>query len=126
MNKQIKQYSNNANPPGGSGILIQPALNGTYYWISVDQLKTVLGAGLTAAQIKTLYESNVNTNAFTDAYKAYLDNPDSEFKGYYQTAVALGNAYPTGQSGWWAAVYDGVSSYKVWIWDTVNLVWANT
>jgi len=64
---------NTGFPDAASGV-------NTYQWGGADQATTydisdwVIYQGLNAAEIKDLYESNPDTNAFTDAEKAKLDS----------------------------------------------------
>ena len=58
--------------------------------------------------IKVKYESNLNTNAFTDDEKTKLSAlEDSHFKGVYVSEESLNIAYPTAELGDYAYVEDG-------------------
>lgn len=71
---------------------------------------------LTAADIKSAYESNADTNAFTDAYKALLDlitvvNPvDLDF---IRDRVAELDASVILKGGWDASSYAATSGYQI-------------
>jgi len=85
------------------------------------------GGGETAASIKTKYESNANTNAFTDSYLTQLANTAPQattytkteidalnsaivsgvsFKAAVATFADLATTYPTPSEGWAAGVND--------------------
>ena len=79
----------------------------------------------TAAEIKTLYESNSNTNAFTDNEKyklSYLES--SKFKGQYVSFAELVAAHPTAAVGSYANVDEGVGNEVVrYVWDSNDDTW---
>lgn len=69
----------------------------------------------TASEIKSLYESNVDTNAFDDASKSKLDSiTGGRFLGVFQNLTALQIAYPTGTLGDAATVTDPNSNLFYW------------
>lgn len=73
--------------------------------------------------LKVLYESNSDTNQFTDADKDKLDGLTQLFKGTFLTLAALEAEYPTGAAGWSAdvdAVGEPVARYA---WDTTEGAW---
>lgn len=78
---------------------------------------------LTADDIKTLYESNADTNAFTDAEKTKLANLTSAYKGFFADDTALRAAYPTASNGDYATVG---STDTIWTWDSDTVDWVNT
>lgn len=88
-----------------------------------SDIQTAVGQ-LSAADIKTLYESNEDTNAFTDALLTKLQNISDRFKGRYTTAADLSTAHPTATSGDYAYVADADPS--IWIWDAGTSAWADT
>lgn len=70
------------------------------------------------AEIKTAYESNADTNAFTDADKAKLDALRERFLGVYPTLAALQSAHPSPQAGDWGNVDAGVNNEPTtYVWD---------
>jgi hypothetical protein len=73
----------------------------------------------TPLTIKTKYESNNNTNAFTDAEKSKLSSLESsKFLGTFVDLPALQNAHPTAVEGSYAHVDTGVGEdVQLFIWD---------
>ena len=66
----------------------------------INILENLAGTTLTNAQIKTQYENNSNTNAFTDADKQkLLTLIGSHFKGTHVDEAALLLAHPTAEAG---------------------------
>lgn len=105
----------------GGELIIGADTDGSTIHISAQQIKDFAIDGLdlggggteTASSIKTKYESNTNTNAFTDAYKDKLDAP-------YQVSVAEITATGTRNSttylrgdGTWGAVNNLAGSNQV-------------
>lgn len=85
-----------------------------------------IGEALTAADIKTLYEGNLNTNAFTDALLTKLESLDNNFKGRYATEADLKAAIPTAAAGNWAFVSDATPSVYVWDAGLATPAWIDT
>lgn len=79
----------------------------------------------TPASVKAKYESNANTNVFTDAEKTKLGGLDSNhFKGLYASLSALQTAHPTAVSGDYANVDAGAGSeVQSYIWDASDNEW---
>jgi hypothetical protein len=99
-------------------------------------LKTVNGESLegpgdvlipeeTATSIKTKYESNANTNAYTDSEKTKLAGLEgSKFVGQFSSLSALQTAFPTASIGSYAYVDQGVGQSNVkYIWDDDDTSW---
>jgi hypothetical protein len=82
-------------------------------------------ADLTAAEIKTLYESNAETNAFTDSDKNKLSLLESShFRGLFASLGDLQTAIPTGNSGDYARIDGGTGVDSLsYIWDTDDAQW---
>lgn len=80
---------------------------------------------LSAARVKTAYELNANTNAYTDAEKAKLAGlVSSYFRGTYVDSAALIAAHPAPVSGSYAFVDAGAaSSPGLYIWDSSDTAW---
>jgi hypothetical protein len=76
-------------------------------------------ADQTPAEIKSAYESNTNTNAFTDAEKTKLSSLESsKFLGEYVSLSALQTAHPSPSAGSYANVDLGIGqNVKRYIWD---------
>ncbi|SFP39528.1 hypothetical protein SAMN05216229_102122 [Geopseudomonas sagittaria] len=99
-----------------------------HVWDSSDsEWKPQLGqsAQLTAAQIKSEYESNPNTNAYTDAEKTKLAGLESShFKGLFVDLAALTAAVPAPVDGDYADVDAGIGSEVVrHLWDSSDAAW---
>jgi hypothetical protein len=79
----------------------------------------------TGAEIKAAYESEANTNAFTDAEKTKLAGLESpKFKGTFVSESALTTAFPTANEGESAHVDSGVSGkVELWLWDNSDNLW---
>lgn len=79
----------------------------------------------TAAQVKTVYESNANTNAFTDAEKQKLSALTTTFfKGVYSTQAGLEAAVPNPVAGNFAFIDAGTGVDPVMmIWDGTDSAW---
>jgi hypothetical protein len=77
------------------------------------------------AEIKTAYESNANTNAYTDSEKTKLAGLESSrFLGEYISLAALNTAHPTASAGDYANVDTGVTSDVVrYVWDVSDTKW---
>lgn len=61
-----------------------------------------------------------------DASKGYLDQIKviaNGAQGWYATPMALQNAVPNGQNGWWAIVG---STDTIWVWDSDSGAWAES
>lgn len=80
---------------------------------------------ITGANIKTLYEGNAETNAYTDAEKAKLAGlDDNHFKGTHLNLAALNTAHATAAAGDYADVDAGVGTdIERYIWDTNDSKW---
>ena len=78
-----------------------------------------------AASIKTKYESNLDTNAYTDAEKTKLAGLESsKFVGQYPDLASLQTAYPTAPVGSYAYVDGGVGQdVTKYIWDNNDSEW---
>ena len=64
--------------------------------------------------------------ASEDASKGYLDQIKviaNGAQGWYATPMALQNAVPSGQNGWWAIVG---STDTIWVWDSDSGAWAES
>lgn len=85
-----------------------------------EALKDVVGEG---AQIKIEYESQTDTNAFTDSDKTKLDALNANDQGFYATPTDLRTAIPVGQPGWFATVG---STDTVWVWDVGTNDWVDS
>jgi hypothetical protein len=96
----------------------------TYSRLKAD-LQVAIGT-LSAVQVKNLYESNANTNVFTDAEKLKLQNIIDLFRGQYATSAALTTAYPTSTAGTYAFVANGSGGLNVWVWDSTGAAWVDT
>jgi len=79
-------------------------------------------ADLTADEIKSLYESNNDTNAFTDAEKEKLANLTDKFKGYYADAAARDAAVPNPAAGDYVLQED---TNSLWFYDDTGN-WVDT
>ena len=67
---------------------------------------------------------NAADNSTTIATTAYVDAQNSpNNKGFFANPAALGSAYPTGQSGWYAIV--GTTD-TFWVWDADDSAWEDT
>jgi hypothetical protein len=77
------------------------------------------GTEETAGSIKTKYESNADTNAFTDAEKSKLANLESsKFLGTYLNLASLESTHPDPVPGSYAHVDAGPGSeVEVYVWD---------
>ena len=92
----------------------------------VAALRAESGDPLTSAEVKALYELNLNTNAFTDTEKAKLAAlEEAHFKGVYVSLAALQAAYPTATAGDYAYVDDTVSTV-VYAWNVDTVAWTLT
>ena len=80
---------------------------------------------ITEAEVKALYESNPDTNAYTDAEKSKLGGLEgSKFKGTYVSLPALETAHPTAEAGAYADVDAGAGEDVVrHIWDVDDEKW---
>jgi len=76
----------------------------------------------TPASVKTKYESNPNTNAYTDAEKTKLSGLESsKFLGEFVSLAALQAAFPSPDVGSYAYVDGGIGSDVIkYIWDTTD------
>lgn len=83
------------------------------------------GGSLTSSEIKTLYEANPDTNAFTDALKSKLEAlDDNKFKGTFTSLSALQTAHPTATEGSYAYVDAGIGQdTEVYAWDNDDTDW---
>lgn len=104
----------------GSGQIItnteRTKLNGIEEGATADQ---------TGAEIKAAYESEENTNAFTDAEKVKLAGLENEkFLGTYVNLSALQTAHPTPVEGSYGHVDTGIGNeVAVYIWDASDLTY---
>lgn len=78
-------------------------------------------ADLTASEIETLYESNLNTNKFTDAEKTKLANLSNNFKGLFANSSTRDAALVSPTSGNYVIQTD---TDTVWFYDGSS--WINT
>jgi len=130
---------------GGTGNLFMNAtgtgdvcLNGFIYpklGSSTGSVLTLLGTNniqfqnvnslLDATTVKTVYESNADTNEFTDAEKTKLAGiEDSLFLGQFASLMALTTAHPTALIGSYAYVDAGIGqNVEQYIWDDTDNVW---
>lgn len=85
-------------------------------------------ADQTGAEIKTAYEAEPNTNAFTDAEKTKLAGLEASlFKGNYVNLTALQTAHPSPEVGAYAYVDPGVGTDVVlYIWDDDDTAWVQS
>ena len=76
----------------------------------------------TPTSVKTKYESNPNTNAYTDAEKTKLSGLESsKFLGEFVSLAALQAAFPSPSVGSYAYVDGGIGSDVIkYIWDTTD------
>ena len=83
------------------------------------------GAADTPEQIKSKYESNDNTNAFTDAERDKLAALEgSKFLGEFVSLSALQTAFPTAPIGSFAYVDGGVGQQvEKYLWDSSDNNW---
>jgi hypothetical protein len=79
----------------------------------------------TNTSVKTKYEANADTNAFTDSEKTKLGSLESsKFVGEFVSKTALDTAYPTAPIGSYAYVDAGVGSdVEKYIWDNDDVKW---
>jgi hypothetical protein len=120
----VVDVSDNTQDPAGSSrkMTLQQVVN-----LTAANLATVatsgsyddLGDKLTNADIKTQYEANSNTNAYTDAEKSKLAGlEDQKFLGTYTSLSALQTAHPSPAVGSFAHVDAGVgNSVETYAWD---------
>ncbi len=80
---------------------------------------------MTDLEIKTAYENNADTNAYTDSEKTKLAGLESSrFKGTYLSDTALKAAHPTSGEGDYAHVDSGVGGkVELWVWDSSDNDW---
>lgn len=90
----------------------------------LEQVKTQ-GITGTAEQIKQMYESNPNTNAFTTAEKEKLATVEaSKFRGTFISYAELAAGATTPSAGDYADVDGGVGFETVrYIWDATDDIW---
>lgn len=83
------------------------------------------GGSMTPAEIKIAYESNDDTNAFTDAEKTKLASlDDAHYKGTFVNLAALEAAHATAAAGDYADVDAGVGDPVLrYIWDDSDDEW---
>lgn len=76
----------------------------------------------TAATIKTKYESNADTNAYTDSEKTKLSGLESsKFLGEFVSLVALQTAFPSPSIGSYAYVDTGAGQdVEKYLWDSTD------
>ena len=91
---------------------------------NTDPLNPVLSFE-SAASIKTKYESNADTNDFTDSEKTKLSGLESsKFLGEFTSLAALQTAFPTASVGSYAYVDTGVGQdVQKYIWDNNDSQW---
>lgn len=82
-------------------------------------IETAATADQSGAEIKSLYEAEINTNAFTDAEKTKLSGLEtSKFLGTFINLIALQTAFPSPPEGSYAHVDTGAGNeVQVYIWD---------
>jgi hypothetical protein len=79
---------------------------------------------LAAAAIKSIYESNADTNPFTDAEQTKLAGLSNQFLGVYASLGALNTAHAVGTSGEYAFVDTGIGDDVVMhVWDDDDDAW---
>lgn len=94
--------------------------------VTFTDLKTALGIEtLDAATIKTRYESNANTNPFTDSEQSKLAGLESsKYLGTYPNLSALQTAHPNAEQGNYADVDGGVGAEVArYVWDDDDADW---
>ena len=91
----------------------------------LDNIEPNATADQTASEIKVSYESNANTNEFSDSEKSKLAGLESSrFKGTYVSKSALDTAHPTSEEGSYADVDGGVGQeVNRYIWDNDDSSW---
>lgn len=79
----------------------------------------------TPSELATDYESNANTNKYTDTEKSKLAGLESsKFKGTYVDLTALQTAHPTADAGSYAYVDAGIGEdVQSYIWDNDDNAW---
>ena len=94
------------------GVTYDPLLNRIEF--------TEPGSDMPAASIKTSYESNSNTNEYSDSEKSKLAALNSsKFLGQYVNLASLQSAYPSPSDGSFANVDTGSgNNVKRYIWDS--------
>ena len=116
----LKSGANKLTEVGSAYALMQKAI------IDVTLLSASIGTPLTAAQVKAIYESNPDTNAYTDDEKAKLAAlEDSKYKGVFINLSSLQEAYPVGEAGWYALVDDGQVSVT-YAWEVEDWIQVST
>lgn len=104
----------------GSGQIITDAER-----INLNNQSGVNSGDETDTSIKTKYENNANTNAFTDDEKNKLANLESsKFVGEFPSLADLQTAFPTAPVGSYAYVDTGVGQpVEKYIWDNNDSQW---
>ena len=108
--------ANTAQQPPAEG----PFVNGDK--TKLNGIEVGATADMSAAEIKAAYESNANTNAFTDAEKTKLAGlQDSLFLGTFLSLIALQTAHPSPATGSYAYVDAGASQdISIYVWDATD------
>ncbi len=103
----------------GEEYVIGTDVGGNTVTFSIDQIAAFVESGFTALEVKTLYESNSDTNAFTDSEKSKLAGlEDNRFLGTYLSLAALQVANPSPSAGTYGYVDPGVGTdVNMYIWD---------
>ena len=80
---------------------------------------------LSGSDIKSRYEAEDNTNAFTDALKTKLENAEENFfRGTHLSKAALDTAHPSAVAGSFAYVDAGAGNdVQRYIWDDDDSKW---
>jgi hypothetical protein len=99
--------------------LIQDSTTSTENLWSSSKISQIISAETVASVIKTRYESNSNTNEYSDTEKTKLAGLESsKFLGQYTSLSALQTAHPSPVVGSYANVDLGVGNNVVrYIWD---------
>lgn len=99
-------------------------LNTTFKGSLVGAINEVF-AMLTSANIKTLYEGNANTNAFTDGEKTKLAGlDDNHFKGTFANLAAIPTAGAVAGDYAFIAVTGGDD--RIALWDVDGAAWVDS
>lgn len=95
--------------------------------VTEDGVEFIDSPAMTDADVKTAYENNADTNAFTDAEKTKLAGIEgSLFKGTYVNTTALDVAHPAPEAGSFAYVDAGVGvDIVLYIWDADDAAWVS-
>lgn len=91
----------------------------------LDTIETGATADQTDSEIKTAYENNADTNAFTDSEKSKLASLESsKFLGTYLDLTALETAHPSPVDGSYGYVDGGIGENVItYIWDSTDNIY---